>query len=110
MFVLYLGIWITALVYLIFSDPRLAPVIVGGCLLALGTGMRFVALGQMGAGYSGTIIIREGHNLTRSGVYRLVRHPLHLALVMELLGMMVYAEAWWLAPLWPPLGGSDSGP
>ncbi|MCH9036740.1 MAG: isoprenylcysteine carboxylmethyltransferase family protein [Chloroflexi bacterium] len=106
MFVLYLAIWITTLVYLAFSDPRPAPVIAGGCLLVLGTGMRFAALGQLGAGYSGAIIIREGHRLTRSGVYRLVRHPLHLALVTELLGMMVYTEAWWLAPLWAVLGGT----
>ena len=81
-------------------NPGLAYVIPGTILLTLGVGTRFVALGQLGVGYSGAIIIREDQALVRTGIYRLVRHPLQLALLVELLGMIVFTESWWLSPIW----------
>ena len=80
--------------------PDFVYAVLGTVLLALGTGARFVALAQLGMGYSGAIIIRENQALVRTSIYRLVRHPLHLALLVELLGMIVYTERWWLSPLW----------
>ena len=105
MFALYFGIWIPSLVVLLFTTPGVLLVGLGTALLVVGTGARFVALAQLGLVYNGAIVIREGHELRTAGIYRLVRHPLHLALFIELLGMMVYTGSWWLLPLWAVLLG-----
>lgn len=105
MFAIYIVLWVVALVMVALDEPSTPALGAGLGLLGTGICIRFLALVQLGPGYSGNIIIREEHNLTTSGIYGLVRHPLHLALLIELLGMIVYSEAWWLMPLWAGLAG-----
>ena len=105
MFGVYIAIWVVALVMVALDTPGTLALSAGLALLGIGVCIRFVALAQLGLGYSGNIIIREEHALTTSGIYGLVRHPLHLALLIELLGMIVYSEVWWLVPLWAGLAG-----
>ena len=102
---LYIVIWIISIIFLLLTRPSVVAVGFGTSLLTIGIGIRFVALVQLGLSYSVGIVIREGHTLKTSGIYALVRHPLHLALLVELLGMIVFTETWWSMPLWLVLIG-----
>lgn len=44
--------------------------------------------------YSGTVVIREGHELVTHGIYRFVRNPMYLGLfVVLIVGLPVYASS-----------------
>lgn len=63
----------------------------GVVVLVSGIALRLLALRELNGFYSATIAIRTNHKLIRKGVYAVIRHPLHLALLAELLGMIVMA-------------------
>ncbi len=56
-------------------------------LIASALALRAVALARLGAWYHEGIAVREGHRVVRDGIYRYLRHPLHLALVVEMAGL-----------------------
>src|SRR3984885_8989267 len=41
---------------------------------------------HLGRNWSGTVTVKEGHTLIRSGPYRLVRHPIYSGVVLALAG------------------------
>ena len=43
--------------------------------------------------YSGTVVIREDHQLITHGVYRLTRNPIYLGGIMVVTGLPVYAAS-----------------
>ena len=43
--------------------------------------------------YSGTVIIREDHQLITHGIYRFTRNPIYLGAFMVFIGLPVYAAS-----------------
>jgi protein-S-isoprenylcysteine O-methyltransferase Ste14 len=80
----------------------------GLALTVAGVAFAIWARVVLGGNWSGTVTIKEGHTLVRSGPYRLVRNPIYTGLWLALLGTAVaYGElrgfigagivllAWW---------------
>ena len=43
--------------------------------------------------YSGTVVIREDHQLIIHGIYRFTRNPIYLGLIMVVIGLPVYTAS-----------------
>ncbi len=43
--------------------------------------------------YSGTVVIREDHQLITHGIYRFTRNPIYLGAIMVFTGLPVYAAS-----------------
>jgi protein-S-isoprenylcysteine O-methyltransferase Ste14 len=65
-----------------------------GCAMAFaGFAFTIWARYHLGRNWSGTVTVKEGHTLIRSGPYALVRHPIYTGLSLALLGCaMIYGE------------------
>jgi len=61
----------------------------GVVLLALGLAFTVWARVYLGRNWSGTVTLKEGHELIRSGPYAHVRHPIYTGLLVALLGSAV---------------------
>jgi protein-S-isoprenylcysteine O-methyltransferase Ste14 len=61
--------------------------IVGLVFIGIGLAVALVAVGTLRTSYSSTLIIREDHRLVRTGIYRLVRHPVYSGTILALLGL-----------------------
>lgn len=44
--------------------------------------------------YSGTVVIREGHQLVTHGLYRLTRNPMYFGVILALVGLPMFASSW----------------
>lgn len=62
---------------------------VGLALLTLGLAFTVWARLHLGRNWSGTVTLKEGHELIRSGPYAYVRHPIYTGLLVALLGSAV---------------------
>ena len=65
---------------------HLIPFIAGLLCLMLGLLFFVRAHAALGANWSATLKVQEGHELITSGIYRHVRHPMYLALLLYSLG------------------------
>jgi protein-S-isoprenylcysteine O-methyltransferase Ste14 len=61
----------------------------GAAILAAGIGFSVWARLHLGANWSGTVTLKQGHTLVRSGPYALVRHPIYTGLLTGFLGTAV---------------------
>src|SRR5262249_9107777 len=70
--------------------PQNGVVSIGGLLLTLG-GLLFSVWARiaLGANWSGTVTIKSGHNLIRSGPYRRIRHPIYTGLLASVVGTVL---------------------
>jgi protein-S-isoprenylcysteine O-methyltransferase Ste14 len=69
-----------------FLPPAAAWFWLGLALLAAGLGFSVAARVSLGGNWSGTVTLKDGHELIRRGPYRIVRHPIYTGLLMGLLG------------------------
>ena len=70
--------------------PRsLAVYWIGVALLALGLAFAVWARVHLGGNWSGTVTVKEGHELVRTGPYAYVRHPIYTGLLTAVLGTAV---------------------
>jgi protein-S-isoprenylcysteine O-methyltransferase Ste14 len=67
---------------------------IGTALIALGLGFAAWARIHLAGNWSGTVTLKQDHSLTRTGPYRLVRHPIYTGLLIAILGSAI-AEAEW---------------
>ena len=59
---------------------------VGAVLTAAGLAFAVWARVKLGRNWSGTVTVKESHELTTGGPYSLVRHPIYTGLLLALLG------------------------
>ncbi len=64
----------------------------GTALVVLGLGFAVWARVHLAGNWSGTVTLKQDHNLTRTGPYGMVRHPIYTGLLTALLGSAI-AEA-----------------
>jgi protein-S-isoprenylcysteine O-methyltransferase Ste14 len=70
--------------------PRsLAPYWLGVALIAAGLGFAVWARVHLGRNWSGSVTVKEGHELIRTGPYALVRHPIYTGLCAAVLGTAI---------------------
>ena len=96
-----LGLGIALLVSRRFAGPWLATRLFPQTTLTFWSGAALVALGlafaawarvHLAGNWSGTVTLKQDHSLTRSGPYRLARHPIYTGLLTAILGSAI-AEA-----------------
>lgn len=66
-----------------------ATMLAGAVLTAAGAAVAVWARITIGSNWSGTVTVKEGHELIRKGPYRVVRHPIYSGLLLALLGTAV---------------------
>ena len=83
-----------------FADYPLHPAAfwAGVLLIALGLWLFHRSHADLGTNWSITLEVREGHRLVTHGVYRLVRHPMYLALLVYGLGFALALPNWLVGP------------
>jgi protein-S-isoprenylcysteine O-methyltransferase Ste14 len=66
----------------------------GAALVAAGLGFAVWARVHLAGNWSGTVTLKQDHSLTRTGPYRLARHPIYTGILLAVLGSAI-AEAEW---------------
>jgi protein-S-isoprenylcysteine O-methyltransferase Ste14 len=92
-------IWIVTPLFA-FADHPLHPVpfFIGVLCLVLGLWLFHRAHADLGANWSITLEVREQHQLVTHGIYRWVRHPMYLALLVYSAGQALVVPNWLVAP------------
>jgi len=92
-------IWVATPV-LAFADYPLHPVplVVGTLCLAFGLWLFYRSHADLGTNWSITLEVREQHQLVTHGVYRWVRHPMYLALLIYSVGEALVLPNWLAGP------------
>jgi len=84
---------------LAWLDERFLPSTViaywlGLVMLAAGIAVAVWARRYLGRNWSGTVTVKQDHELVRSGPYRFVRHPIYTGLLLAILGTAVAIGEW----------------
>jgi protein-S-isoprenylcysteine O-methyltransferase Ste14 len=92
-------VWVATPV-LTFADYPLrpAPFVAGIFCLALGLWLLYRSHADLGANWSITLEVREEHQLVTHGIYRLVRHPMYLAILVYASGQALLLPNWIAGP------------
>ena len=92
-------IWIATPLFA-FADYPLHPVplFIGVLCLVLGLWLFHRAHADLGTNWSITLEVREKHQLVTHGIYRWVRHPMYLALLIYSLGQALVIPNWLVGP------------
>ena len=72
-----------------FWPPSPAAYWIGVALIIAGIAFAIWARVHLGGNWSGTVTVKQGHELIRSGPYAYVRHPIYTGLITALLGTTV---------------------
>ena len=67
--------------------------IIGLALVIIGLIIMVVGQLTLFRNYSGTVVIREDHQLITHGIYRFTRNPMYLGLIMVVTGLPVFAAS-----------------
>lgn len=65
----------------------------GGLLFVLAKALKYWAIGTLGSRWTFRVLVPPGSHRTRSGPYRIMRHPNYVAVAGELTGMALLAQA-----------------
>ena len=66
----------------------------GLALFAAGALLVFWVNRNLGANFSSTLILRDGHELIEHGPYRHVRHPMYTSFLVMLAGLLLLSANW----------------
>jgi protein-S-isoprenylcysteine O-methyltransferase Ste14 len=92
-------LWIAS-PWLAFADYPLRPVPFAAGVAGLAAGLWLFqrSHADLGTNWSITLELREGHRLVTHGVYRRIRHPMYLALLVFSLGQALALPNWLAGP------------
>lgn len=68
---------------------------IGTALLIAGLLFAVAARRHLGGNWSGSVTLKQNHTLTRTGPYRIVRHPIYTGLLLAIFGSGVVALGEW---------------
>ena len=68
--------------------------VLGTVLLAAGLGFSVLARRHLGRNWSAHVVVKEDHELVRTGPYRYVRHPIYTGILLAFLGMVLAVGEW----------------
>jgi protein-S-isoprenylcysteine O-methyltransferase Ste14 len=66
----------------------------GVAIVAAGLGFSVWARRVLGSNWSGTVTLKEQHELIRSGPYRWIRHPIYTGLLLAFVGTALARDEW----------------
>jgi len=75
-----------------------APFFAGTLFLAFGLWLFHRSHADLGTNWSITLQVRQNHQLVTRGVYRIVRHPMYLALLIYAAGQALVVPNWLVGP------------
>jgi protein-S-isoprenylcysteine O-methyltransferase Ste14 len=84
----------TDFLFLTFMPRNDAGYWIGVATVALGLGFSVWARRFLGRNWSGTVTLKENHELIRTGPYRLVRHPIYTGLLLGFIGSAIALCQW----------------
>jgi len=92
--------WAAAPRRLAFADYPLHPIpfFIGTLCLALGLCLFYRSHADLGTNWSATLQVRENHRLITHGIYRRLRHPMYLALLLYAVGQALVLPNWVAGP------------
>ncbi len=61
----------------------------GFAITVLGLGFSIWARRHLGSNWSGTVVLKKGHTLVRSGPYAIVRHPIYTGISFGIVGSAI---------------------
>ena len=67
--------------------------IIGLSLFIIGLIIMIIGQATLQRNYSGTVVIRDDHQLITHGIYRITRNPIYLGLIMVVTGLPVYVTS-----------------
>ncbi len=71
-----------------------------GLVLCLaGTIIRLAAVRTLGKQFSGYVTLQENHQLVQTGLYRHIRHPMYLGVVILMPGVALVFRSWLVIPV-----------
>jgi protein-S-isoprenylcysteine O-methyltransferase Ste14 len=68
------------------------------CFL-LGIALRIWSLKEIGRFYDPGIVVKADHQMIRTGPYHILRHPLHLGTLLQIIGLAGLAPKWLALPV-----------
>ena len=77
---------------------RPAPLTAGVIVLAVGLWIFHRSHADLGTNWSITLEVREGHRLVTHGIYRRIRHPMYLGLLLHSAGLAAAVPNWIAGP------------
>lgn len=86
-------------IWRLIDRPFTATCWIGYIIFWLAVILRALAFRALKGFYTEAVVIRENHRVVRDGVYRYLRHPLHLGLWFEMLGLTVMSATWYSLPI-----------
>ena len=92
-------VWMATSVFAFADYPlRPGPLVAGTLCLALGLWLFHRSHADLGTNWSITLEVREKHQLVTEGIYRYVRHPMYLALLLYSSGQAIALPNWVAGP------------
>jgi protein-S-isoprenylcysteine O-methyltransferase Ste14 len=92
-------IWVASPAFSFAEYARGTGPLVGGvACLVIGLWLFYRSHADLGTNWSITLEVREQHRLITQGVYRRVRHPMYLALVLYSIGQALVIPNWVAGP------------
>src|SRR5256712_1882575 len=92
-------IWLASPVLLFAEYPlRIGPLVAGVTCFVIGLWLFYRSHADLGTNWSITLEVREQHRLITQGVYRRIRHPMYLALVLYSVGQALVIPNWVAGP------------
>jgi protein-S-isoprenylcysteine O-methyltransferase Ste14 len=74
--------------------PSVASYFIGVGVLAAGLVFSIWARVHLGRNWSGTVTVKQDHELVRDGPYRYVRHPIYTGLLAAFVGCAIARDEW----------------
>jgi protein-S-isoprenylcysteine O-methyltransferase Ste14 len=72
----------------------------GLALSVLGAAVRVAGLWSLGRQFSSYVTLQENHQLVQSGLYKRVRHPMYLGILLSMAGLPLVFRSWLVFPVW----------
>jgi protein-S-isoprenylcysteine O-methyltransferase Ste14 len=92
-------VWVVTPVFTFADYPlRPVPLCAGIACLVLGLWLFAWSHADLGTNWSITLEVREKHQLVTCGIYRSIRHPMYLALLVYSLGQILVIPNWIVGP------------
>lgn len=82
-------------IYAVLTEPITLRGWIGYVIYCLAILLRILSFRALRTFYSPDVVIREGHQVIDTGPYKYMRHPLHTALIVELVGLWMMTGVWY---------------